>query len=314
MLKSRLVVSATAALAFVALACSGSSSSSVSAADACSQAADALCQKFDACSHVYVQIAYADVATCKTRALGNCTGNLAATGQSNTPARTAACATALSSISCDDLFAGKLPPDCNPTAGQVKTGSTCGDDSQCASTFCGNGTDVCASCAVAPSEGGACVNDKCPSGLVCAGNLCVRPGGNGDACSATKPCRTNLVCANGTCSAGGKGGDACDPSVKTGTPCSLTDGFFCNPTSSKCDAIKTAAAGEACGLVNGAGYLCNSTTYCKKATPAATSGTCVARASDGAGCSTDESQGAPCLTGAICSDGVCKLKDASTCK
>lgn len=313
MRESRLLFGAASVLALVVSACSGSSSSSVSASDACAQAVDTLCQKIDSCGAFFLQVAYTDVATCKTRVLGNCVSTFSAPNEGNTPERLQACAAAAKDISCGDLFANNLPKDCQPVAGTAPTGAACGDDSQCQTAFCGNGSDICASCSVPPAEGGACVNGKCPSGLDCVDNLCIKRGASGDSCAGGKPCRTDLVCADGTCKVGGKAGDACDPQGQ-GTPCSLVDGFFCNPASSKCEAVKIGAAGEACGYVDGSGVLCNSSTYCKKDAPTAVKGLCVARAQDGAACSDNEAQGAPCMTGAKCSDGICKVPDAAACK
>ena len=299
----------------VIAACSGSSRS-ITADEACADAATAVCDKYNACAPLLIRVSYGDVATCNTRAKPDCKAALAAPNTSNTPSRTAACANDLKNLSCNDLVGGVSPESCLPTKGGVANGGACGDDSQCASTFCGKAGDKqCGSCAVAPSLGGACVNDRCPSGLDCVSNVCVKPGGSGASCDAKQPCQGTLGCFQGKCTALGKAGDACDTSGNNPTApnCDIVfQGVVC-AASKKCEVLKVVNAGEPCGFLEGTVIVCGNNTYCKHDAGKA-DGVCAAKAKDGAGCNVDNTKGPECEAPAKCLDGVCQLAAPERCK
>jgi hypothetical protein len=296
---------------FVVASCSGSTASSISADDACADFSTAACEKFNSCAPILVRVSYGDLATCQTRVKPDCKANLAAPGTSATPERMAACTSEYKNVSCSDLVGGTAPPSCLPTKGAVANGGACGDDSQCQSAFCGkDGDKQCGSCAVQPAAGSACVNNKCPSGLGCSSNVCVKRGASGDSCDPLKqPCQSGLDCVGGKCVASGKAGDTCDSAQKDAPGCDILQGVLC--VAKKCELAKVVNAGERCGFVDGAPILCGGNQYCKT-DPGKADGICAAKAKDNAGC--DAKNGPECEAPAKCLDGLCKLAAPETCK
>ncbi|MDB4993063.1 MAG: hypothetical protein JWM74_495 [Myxococcaceae bacterium] len=306
------LVMALAVSGFVVLACSGSTSS-ISADEACADIAATACEKYDSCAPITIRVSYGDINTCKTRAQPDCKAGLAAPGTSATPDRIAACSSELKNVSCNDFFAGNAPASCLPTKGSVANGGACGDDSQCASAFCGkDGDKQCGSCAVPPALGSACVNNRCPTGLDCAANVCIKRGASGDSCDPEKqPCQGTLNCFKGKCVAAGKAGDTCDATLKDAPSCDLFQGVIC--VAKKCELAKVVNAGEPCGFTGGTLVLCSGNLYCKRDANKA-DGICAAKAKDGAGCNTDPTKGPDCETPAKCIDGVCQLAAPEKCK
>ncbi len=126
-----------------------------------------------------------------------------------------------------DLPSGRCVA-CSPTAdtcpaGQFCDGATfrcspgCRNDEGCAPGVTGDaGTTATPRCDVATRRCVACVTDAhCPSGLVCAGNVCVM------GCTATQPCPSGQSCCSGAC---------VDPRTNTdhcgacGTMCTVANG------------------------------------------------------------------------------------------
>jgi hypothetical protein len=281
---------------------------------ACADVSNAYCDRLQACSSALIELVYGDVAQCKARFGLACPQIFAAKGTAWTPEKVRACATSVPGLSCGDLWAGRATPACVPAPGSVIDGQACGDDSQCASTFCANPDDAsCGTCAPLSTAGSACVKGKCSRGFGCADSKCQPIGVLGDTCDTrTRPCANGLACFGGKCVEGGKPGAACDSTGAKSPTCDGTQAAFCNPLTNVCQKAVAAKAGETCGIVGSDFKFCTASGTCK--TPAGgTSGTCVATAADGAACDPGAA-GPHCLPPAKCIGGVCKLPDASACR
>jgi hypothetical protein len=312
--------------AIAAAACSSSGQttggdaggSSVSADQACADAANALCTKISACSALFLQITYGDLATCASRAKVSCVGSLNAKGIGQKPSDLEACVQALPGTSCDDALDHNLPAACQAIPGQLANGAPCGDSSQCKSTFCNRAkSHSCGACASPPANGASCTQDSnCPTGSICSkAGTCVIPGAAGAQCdSMNQPCKLTLVCKpsasgdggamTGVCAAPDAAGVGC-----TASTCDLIGGNFCDPASMKCKSISAASAGQTCGYSNGTYALCAAAGLCNP--PNATVGTCMASAPDGMNC--DSTNGPPCMAPAVCENGVCTIPNPSNC-
>jgi hypothetical protein len=249
--------------------------------------ADAYCTKLQECSTFVMSVAFGNQATCKARWILNCTPNFGAPGTSATPARTSACAQSIPGLACATFLGGDLGAACAIGAGTVANGGPCGDDAQCASTFCARPTTaVCGTCQPVTNPGGACVQGACSlsTNTVCqqSTTTCVRPkaGKIGDACG---------------------GQEECDVGHQVGCNTSTTD---------KCIALTL--AGATCGANS---VFASSIAVCPNAgtCSAAVNGTCTAVGADGASCSTTDT-GAHCMLPARCVGGKCTLPNPSTCR
>lgn len=307
---SRLLASVSASFAVFAIACSSSSSSSVSNDQAATDIAGAFCDATNKCSSLYIQISYGDVATCKTRFKLAVAPTLTANGTGATTSQYEACTADLAGASCDDLLARNLPQSCQTVAGTLADGAACGADAQCKGRLCRLADNSnCGACSSVVAAGGACTDsNQCDKALVCANSLCVAYGAAGASCDTNHPCKPTLSCTGGTCAVPGEAGATC-PGIGT-AGCDLLKGFFCNQQS-VCATIGVSNAGGQCGLVNGVYTTCSGGGLCKGAV-GLTPGTCVAPAADGATC--DDANGPPCLAPASCTGGVCKVSDPSSCK
>jgi hypothetical protein len=314
MLRSFFALSLAAAAVLAASACSdgGSTTSgsgtppTVTPSEACASAAASFCGKISSCAPFFIELGYGDEATCEERLALNCASTFEAQGSNTTPAMTKACADALAATSCDDIFSRKLPSACDPEPGDLADGTACGRDSQCMSSQCKKTGDVCGICSPLSAAGGACTeNDDCESGLACAAQ-CVAPGELGADCSPTSPCKTSLACSGGKCGEPVGAGESCDQMPQI---CDGLQGLGCN-TMGVCQKLQLAGPGEACGLQGTDFVLCKAGGFCKTAV-GTNAGTCLAPAADGAAC--DEMMGPHCLSGAICSGGLCKLDDGLSC-
>jgi hypothetical protein len=293
--------------------------SSVSAQQACSDLATALCAKLGECAPILLSSAYGDSTTCVARAELACGQSLALTNTSDTPSLVESCSQAYSSLSCSDLFQNNPPKACQHTAGPLTTGTPCGTAGQCASNVCVTGTGGCGTCGTAAAAGAACKGSSdCIAGLVCAvdasSNLrCVAPAASGADCTNT-PCQVGLVCAGATgskkCAAPLAAGAACDPTTQG---CDGAAGYWCTPRGTRCVQIKFAAAGQPCGYDTTTGDLteCSDSGFCALAA-SSTTGTCVAAAADGQAC--DTTKGPLCVPPAACTNGTCTVTDPATCK
>lgn len=289
----------------------------VSADVACQRLAEADCSRANACSKIYVDVLYGDVDTCTTRLKAACLRVLGAPGVHETPSMAAACASDIATLSCDDLYAKNLPASCDVPPGDAANGAACGDDEQCASSFCAwPGGATCGTCAAARKIGDDCVSGECGRTLACVSGKCQKAGKLGDSCdSKSNPCVADLSCFGGTCVAAASAGAACDANEKTNPACDQAAGLFCNPGTHVCQKLGEAKAGEACGADFAAGTfsVCTAGAVCRT-TSGTLSGTCVAPAADGAECNSDASIGPECLSPARCVGTVCKLPDPAACK
>jgi hypothetical protein len=282
-------------------------------------AAQALCSKFDSCSTFYVKVIYGDSSTCSTRLAASLSNAITGNGSGLTAASLDACAQAIPGASCDDALGHNLPAACHSPAGQLANGTACGDSAQCSSGYCNIGIDgICGACAAARSGVGASCHrdDDCDYGLLCAGasastpqGTCATPGAAGAHCDTTQPCKRTLVCSNGSCAMPGEAGAPCTRSGMQDPfgSCDELAGVYCSPTGT-CSKLAYAAAGGSCGFVNNTLTVCSGGGTCLP--PNSLTGTCAATAMDGANCNASS---APCVTPAICRNGVCTVPNPATC-
>ncbi len=298
-------------LVVAVIACSSSSSSSVSPDQASSDVAKAYCNAANTCSALYVQIGYGSVDTCASRLSGILKEALSANGTAATPSTYEACAAALASPSCDQLLSGITPSACQPQMGQLADGTACGDSSQCKSAYCKKGANsTCGACGEKSANGASCtVTDDCMQGSTCNASLqCVPYGTAGSSCDPNHPCLATLACKNSTCAPRDAAGQPCSPLPPPGS-CDIFHGQVCNasnPLNPVCEMVATASAGQVCGDVNGTPTVCTGGSSCN----ALPMGTCEAPVPDGGACT---AIGATCMGPAICQNGVCTLPDPSAC-
>jgi hypothetical protein len=307
-------------LGITVIACSSSSSSSVSVDQACADYANALCTKANTCGALFVELAYGDVATCMARFKPICASAFAAKGTSITTSRAEACVTAFGSAGCDAIFDRNTPSDCRATPGTLANGTACGDDNQCASAYCHKAANAtCGTCGTARAKAGeACaIDENCDYGLACAASVCVARGQSGATCDAGHPCASALYCkvargaTSGTCATPAAEGAMC--SGTQGEGCLFVSGDFCNPKTSVCQKAGVASGGASCGYDAASGNFtfCSANGTCR--TPMGSMmGTCLAAAADGAMC--DATNGPKCMAGSTCVSAVCQKQDPSTCQ
>jgi hypothetical protein len=283
----------------------------------CDHAA-ALCAKLSQCAPFLLKAAYGEAATCTDRLTTACTAQSLSPGSGMTQANILACEASLATADCKDVFANNLPA-CT-FHGTLADGTTCGDNSQCASGFCSTGGNLCGACAGKGAAGSTCAsgsNDECQTGLVCTtGKICAQPAAIGAACDdATKPCLTGSFCTTAkTCALTVAAGQDCP-----GTYLNFGDGTIClGKTSAQ---IGTATAGQPCGLAPGNGA---SATLCAPGSVAActllsggiqlfglpTKGICSAPIQDGFTCTATDT----CQPGAQCIAGTCQIPSGRYCQ
>lgn len=293
------------------LACSSSSGggSSVSADQASTDVSKSFCTQFNSCAPLFVQVAYGTESSCETRFKLSVLPTLSANGTGATPAQYESCATDIAKATCDDLLTRNYPASCQTAAGTLADGAACGDDAQCKDKLCRKGAgQTCGACSSLGAAGGACTGDSdCAYGLNCTNSVCSAYAAAGAACDATHTCDPTLTCSNGTCATVAEAGGTCAGLGQGG--CDNLKGLYC--TAAKvCAQAGIANAGQPCGLVSNVYTVCGAAGYCKTAT-GSTTGTCEAAAADGAAC--DTVNGPQCTSPAICTSGVCKISDPSTC-
>ncbi|GAC1352537.1 MAG: hypothetical protein NVSMB1_16390 [Polyangiales bacterium] len=307
---NRIACFLTPLVTFAAMGCSSptpsSSDQNVTVEKACADEAAAACDSFSRCAPLVVTLSFGDLAKCKERALLGCASRFTATGTSETTAKAERCVAAVASATCANLLSATAPSGCETLPGKLIDGTACGDNAQCASTFCAKKAGAgCGTCAPANVEGGPCESDDaCGRGLKCAPTKkCTKSALIAASCDPmSAPCAAGLSCYGGKCVAGAKSGDKCDPLEKTAPNCDLLQGLICSTT---CKPLVFANAGEACGQVGMDFKLCRGGGDCKD-------GKCVAPAVDGGKC--DDAMGPGCLSPATCVNGACKLPDAGSCK
>ena len=283
----------------------------ISADTACTDASTAYCNAVNTCAPFLLEYVYGDLATCQTRFKLGCSPTLAANGTSRTAAELDACARAATAATCNDLFTGNIAA-CNAVPGTLANGIACVDSNQCTSAYCNRGAGACGACAPTPALGDKCNGDCGTSGFQCDTNVCVSYAALGGSCDGnTHKCTPGLYCNPTTamCATPLGAGTTCDPNTKN-PPCDLLHGLFCNPLSKVCTQVKFAGPNEACGYVAPDFVACSGAGICKMAT-GAFMGHCLGAAADGAAC--DPVNGPGCLSPAVCSSGLCRLSDPSSC-
>jgi hypothetical protein len=255
---------------------------------ACTNFADAFCNRLQTCSSFVMSVLYGDAATCKQRWALNCLPNFNATGTSATAAKVNGCTPTLATLTCDKFLLGDFGPMCTPSAGTVPQGGPCGDDAQCATTFCArSATSVCGTCQPATMPGAPCVqgscsvstNTICPAGT----STCVKPkaGQIGDPCVGQEECDVGHQVGCNTATT-----KQCIALTLATNTCGANS--ILNPTS-----VAVCGAGGTCSL------------------PFA--GMCKAFAADGQTCGIGDMD-AHCMQPAKCVGSKCVIPDPSTCK
>jgi hypothetical protein len=254
------------------------------AAPACAALSQALCRKIEICTPFAVGLVFGSRSVCEQRLTLDCLPKFAAPGSAATPALTSSCADSLAAHPCAAFLRGDFGAACAPLSGRLQGGAACGDDAQCASTFCARARDaVCGVCATTTPAGSPCVRDSCSAGTVCpmGKSTCVvpEPGQVGAACTVHEQC-------------------------------DIGNGIGCNPLTGRCIRLALGSDTGTCGLdLAGALYTaCPASGTCS----APLGGKCTAGAADGAACSTG-SAGPGCLPPARCVGGRCTLPDPSAC-
>ncbi|HEY8088867.1 MAG TPA: hypothetical protein VIF09_13500 [Polyangiaceae bacterium] len=290
----------------------GDADASAAIATACEAAGQALCARTSACSQFLFQLRETDVASCATRYALQCEAALGAPGANETPGFIEACSAATAGGSCNDLFDGVVPHDCqSPQAGALADGSACGESTQCASLDCRKPTgSYCGTCVTPAQAGKSCASADCAAGLQCmSDSVCRALAAQGASCSATQHCQFPLVCKSGTCSTPEGLGASCS---STSSTCDSTIGLVCDPQTQKCVAATLVSPGYACGVVSGKPMTCSSGALCKFPSSSSATGKCVAAAADGASCNV--TTGPSCEGPAYCNGGVCRMPDPAACK
>lgn len=291
------------------------------AAQACMDYVTTLCQAVERCTPFYVSVNYGDTATCIQRLSLNCAKNLAVNGSNITAEFIEQCLPSYAAESCTDLLIGKVPPACKTPPGALAGGAACGEDSQCATTYCSKGLGaICGTCAAQPAAGADCSTMAgCGTGLICAANQkCVAIGGPNASCDPTHPCAANLSCvtpknmAMGSCVAAAEMNQACDPMTQTGPGCDFPNGVYCNPASKTCKPIGLGMPGDACGIGVAGVTFCVAGGVCRPNDGGAV-GTCIAPAADSGQCDPAPNQGPGCLVPAQCTNGLCTIPDPTAC-
>ncbi|HMJ51641.1 MAG TPA: hypothetical protein VK540_06175 [Polyangiaceae bacterium] len=255
---------------------------------ACTNFADTFCSRLQTCSAFVMSVLYGDVATCKQRWFLNCRPNFGVTGTSASAAKTNGCTQTLPALACDKFLLGDFGTACTASPGTLPQGAACGDDAQCATTFCArSATSLCGTCQPATNPGDPCPQGSCSvsTNTVCRedGTTCIKP--------KTGPVGAACV-----------GQEECDVGHQVG----------CNTANRKCVALTLAASGGQCGansVVATSIAVCSAGGTCTLAL----AGRCTAFAADGQTCSTADT-GAHCMQPAKCVGGRCAVPDPGSCK
>jgi hypothetical protein len=308
----RAIAPTLALVTLTAIACGGTTGGggSVTADQAATDAANAYCNRAQACAPTYVTAGFGDVATCASRLKSTLLPAFGATGTSSTPDQTEACAQAIPQATCSDLLSRRMPDACKTLPGKLADGAACAFDGQCQGTRCKVAANAaCGTCTEPAAAGAACgVDSDCQQGMLCVSGACATYGDENALCDASHPCRPDLGCKSGSCTAPSPVGTACQASAE----CDELHGVFCNPMTMKCDNVSFAAANATCGFVNNGFVLCSGPgSLCNGAAPPTYQGTCVPYATDGTAC--DTTKGPLCDVGAVCANGTCQIPDGSTC-
>jgi hypothetical protein len=303
--------------------------SSVSAEQACTDLAGAVCTKVSECATPLFNEVYGNVATCQSRQAAACQKGLALPTNGDTPGFAEDCSKSYATATCTNVLQNTQTTACTRTTfGTVGDGGACGTDGQCLSGKCQtDSTTGCGKCIEPLGAGQTCQSTSdCQSGLTCVvtatnptASTCVAPAASGKPCSNTSPvtpCQSGLLCVSGTCTAPLAAGSACDPKA---SQCDAASGYWCTPVGTRCVPVLYAAAGQPCGYDSTTGDLtaCSGggggglLGACMNIDKTTGKGTCAGAAADGAPC--DNTNGPFCMPPALCLNGACTVVDPATC-
>jgi hypothetical protein len=262
----------------------GGTSGDPAAAQACAALSRALCAKTETCTPFAMGLFFGSRTVCEQRLALDCLPKFGAPGTSATPAKTSTCAESLATQPCAAFAKGDLGAACAPQAGSLAAGVACGDDAQCASTFCARAPDaICGVCAPTTQAGSPCVRGACSFGTVC-------PMGK-STCVVLEPGQLGATCT-------------------IQEQCDVGNGVGCSAVTGRCIQLTLGSTTGTCGAdLSGSMYTaCRASGTCS----GLLAGTCTMAAADGATCST-ASSGPACLPPARCVGGRCSLPDPGTC-
>jgi hypothetical protein len=313
-------------------AASGCGKAGISADQACSDLAQARCDKRQSCTNgVGITRTFGNMTTCLTREKTTCTEGLGAPRTGNSPDLVEKCVAAYPTFSCADFADNKPPADCAPTGGGA-SGAACAFNGQCQSGFCaGTSNATCGMCALSPAAGDSCATSNCGHAQICvaATSLCQIRGTLNDSCDANHPCGNGLSCVGDNATTATPGtcqnalttlGAACGGATLPG--CDGSVGLRCSGpanTSKSCIMTMLVAAGAACGTMADGSFAQCTQGDCYTSTglaPGNQTGACKQDAADGAPC--DVALGPGCTPPARCvpsggTAGTCVVPVASTC-
>ena len=298
---------------FAIVACGDSTTSTPLTADqACTSATQALCDKINSCLPLVISTQYGDTQTCVTRGKLSCIPDLGAPGTSQTPALLDACAKAVGGVSCGDINSNSPPDACKVKPGTVANGGACATNAQCVSTACIDTEKTgCGTCGARVAIGGACGGagqGPCDYGSTCVASVCKKLVTAGSPCTSSAECAFGLLCKGNACATPDAAGAACTPGA--GDTCDRAQGFYCHATKKQCLAVKQGSINGACGFDAGGEYtVCIGGAYCKT-NGTALNGVCTKLVADGGACSGTD----PCQGPAQCIANVCKIVDPTSCK
>jgi hypothetical protein len=265
------VVAVAWVLGSLLAACGGSGASKPdgggNAATVCADYAQKYCGRLLACEPGLLPIfGFATVDECRSFYIPGCTDLLTAPHTGDTPVLVQQCGDQLAAMSCTDVLErGLVAPACLPRGGTIPNGGSCNNDWQCATGRCfvspnlTNGIRDCGTCVPVVPLGQTCdpnslLGTACADGLVCAVTtvggttpVCAKSVAIGAACADLAVCPTNAYCDGTThrCAQLPTIGEACDYSLAF--YCDPTKaGALCDSTSSLCQPITVAKAGESC--------------------------------------------------------------------
>jgi hypothetical protein len=301
----------------------GDATPGVSDDQACTDVANARCNKHQSCSQVFIAMQFGDLTTCVGREKQICLNAHGARGNAGSAEGTEKCAASIGDQTCADVLDNVQTDACAAASGAGADGSSCAFASQCKNKFCALPDDAqCGTCGSVPPPGSSCATSNCAPGLACpaSSQTCTALAQNGASCGKSNPCASGLTCvgatptANGSCvPSANTVGAPCDPLRRTGPGCDRNAGVGCDLATSKCVAVQIVGAGVPC---DGEVTFCGGGGTCFFATGSKI-GTCVAPAADGAAC--DSAVGPGCLNPSKCirsgggTSGTCVFPDASPC-
>lgn len=292
--------------------CTAEPSISTSGEAECKTWANARCALDKQCAPWTFAQAWGSETTCSARRYATCLRRVGLADSGLQPSNVAACAAAVSKITCDVASLADTLPDCQAPAGKRANAAACGDDGQCASGYCRTAGNVCGTCANRAAKGAPCNEDRdCQDDMACVATAsikkCAERVAVGYACNASEPCIAPASCVAGKCASPLGNGAACTPADKR---CDAAQGLFCHGQTNVCTAYTTANSGEACGYFDGAFIACASGFTCKVVSQG--QGSCARVADVGEGCSVSDT--VPCRAGLVCDGGVCGFATPSGCK